>query len=113
MIKCYEIDKQLNDNEAMSSTLNNLAVAYKNWGYRETAIEYYRQSLAEHHLPGSRLINSFLPRHQRVIDRTAIFCRIIHLPDGMMPIGMSESAAEEIPSANPRHLSLNHAPSPG
>ena len=45
MLKCYELEKQMNDPRAISTTLNSLGVAYSAWGRNETAIEFFHRAL--------------------------------------------------------------------
>ena len=45
MLKCYELESQMDDPQAMSATLNDLGVAYSAWGKSEVAIEYFRRAI--------------------------------------------------------------------
>ena len=44
MLKCYEWEKSLNDQEKLSSTLNNLGVIYSQWQKRDMAIRYFEEA---------------------------------------------------------------------
>jgi len=41
MLRCYELELRLNDTQAISTTLNNIGLAYSIWGKSEVAIKYF------------------------------------------------------------------------
>jgi signal transduction histidine kinase len=45
LLKCYELEQQLNDPEALSRTLSSLGISYSNWGNSEMAAEYFRKAV--------------------------------------------------------------------
>lgn len=45
LMKCYELEKQMGDKEALSSTLNSLGIVHSQWRQNETAIRFFREAL--------------------------------------------------------------------
>ncbi|MDR2586226.1 MAG: tetratricopeptide repeat-containing sensor histidine kinase [Prevotellaceae bacterium] len=44
MMRCYELQKKVNDDEGLSSTLNDLGVLYSNWKKPDMAIRFFEEA---------------------------------------------------------------------
>lgn len=45
LMKCYEFEKEIDDKESLSSTLNSLGVVHSHWGENEVALRFFREAL--------------------------------------------------------------------